>query len=395
MLEGTGEVLVKDGNNGRGEGGGDGGGRAPEGGEAGDGLPSIPAPAKAPREGAMYQVEEREISPVCPWATLAPADVAAVAKAGLVWSPEDVDQGQARALASALAALRDRDGRLEANDRQGDGVGKGKAKAEESGLRGEAMEVGWMVLRATGNVFRAVETAVDASRRMAWSQEEEAVFVEGMNEYDKNFVQIKALLPKRSVQDVVAHFYEWKQRADYRAWKADRPLQYLEHAIPDYHADVCDMCERPGDLLCCDTCNLAFHMKCLGFRDEDVPEDFSCSQCQAQYLTTSERERAKRWVESKVRKVQTLREKEMQRLSGAPAGYIGRRRTKASQSERGQKRKREDCTTQTFPSAAGTSPSASVLPPSSATALPAAAIPLLPPSACLLSSSPQPPRSLC
>lgn len=191
MLEGTGEVLVKDGNNGRGEGGGDGGGRVPEGGEEGDGLPSIPAPAKAPREGAMYQVEEGKIPPVRPWARLAPADVAAVAKAGLAWSPEDVDPGQARALASALAALRDRDGRLEADDKQGDGVGKGKAKAEESGLRGEAMELGWMVLRATGNVVRAVETAVDASRRMAWSQEEEALFVEGMNEYDKNFVQIK------------------------------------------------------------------------------------------------------------------------------------------------------------------------------------------------------------
>lgn len=35
-------------------------------------------------------------------------------------------------------------------------------------------------------------------------------------------------------------------------------------------------CEKPGDLLCCDTCNLAFHMRCLGLREHEVPDDFRC-----------------------------------------------------------------------------------------------------------------------
>ncbi len=152
------------------------------------------------------------------------------------------------------------------------------------------------------------------------------------------------LLPERSLQDVIAHFYIWKQGETYRQWKANRPLQYVEQAIPDYHADVCDMCERPGDLLCCDTCNLAFHMKCVGLEDDDdVPLDFNCEQCQKQYVTQPERDRAKRWVEAQVKKVQAQREKELQRIADAPAGYIGRRRTKASQNGRGRKRKREDC----------------------------------------------------
>jgi hypothetical protein len=40
---------------------------------------------------------------------------------------------------------------------------------------------------------------------------------------------------------VVAHFYVWKQGDKYREWKADRPLQYVEQAIPDYHIEVCDV----------------------------------------------------------------------------------------------------------------------------------------------------------
>lgn len=49
------------------------------------------------------------------------------------------------------------------------------------------------------------------------------------------------LLPNRSLQEVIRHFYLWKQTDEYRSWKAERPLQYVEAAIPDYHADTCDV----------------------------------------------------------------------------------------------------------------------------------------------------------
>lgn len=48
-------------------------------------------------------------------------------------------------------------------------------------------------------------------------------------------------LPNRSLQEVIRHFYLWKQTDEYRSWKAERPLQYVEQAIPDYHADTCDV----------------------------------------------------------------------------------------------------------------------------------------------------------
>ena len=40
---------------------------------------------------------------------------------------------------------------------------------------------------------------------------------------------------------MIRHFYLWKLTDEYRTWKAERPLQYVEQAIPDYHADVCDV----------------------------------------------------------------------------------------------------------------------------------------------------------
>lgn len=52
---------------------------------------------------------------------------------------------------------------------------------------------------------------------------------------------VQELLPNRSLQEVIRHFYLWKQTDEYRSWKAERPLQYVEQAIPDYHADTCDV----------------------------------------------------------------------------------------------------------------------------------------------------------
>ena len=31
----------------------------------------------------------------------------------------------------------------------------------------------------------------------------------------------------------------------------------------DDHNEICEVCEKGGDLLCCDTCTLVFHLKCI------------------------------------------------------------------------------------------------------------------------------------
>lgn len=48
----------------------------------------------------------------------------------------------------------------------------------------------------------------------------------------------------------------------------------------DEHNDVCEVCERGGDLICCDTCSLVFHLKCLRPKLSAVPQgDWSCAYC--------------------------------------------------------------------------------------------------------------------
>lgn len=48
----------------------------------------------------------------------------------------------------------------------------------------------------------------------------------------------------------------------------------------DEHNEVCEVCERGGDLLCCETCTLVFHMKCLRPKLTTLPKKkWSCPHC--------------------------------------------------------------------------------------------------------------------
>ena len=46
------------------------------------------------------------------------------------------------------------------------------------------------------------------------------------------------------------------------------------------HTDFCFLCKDGGELLCCDTCPLAFHLKCLFPPMKAIPDgDWSCPRC--------------------------------------------------------------------------------------------------------------------
>ena len=66
------------------------------------------------------------------------------------------------------------------------------------------------------------------------------------------------------------------------------------------HADYCHTCKDGGELLCCDFCPLAYHLKCLVPPMDSIPkEDWSCPRCGAEPL------------EGKIEKINTWRWKEM------------------------------------------------------------------------------------
>ena len=46
------------------------------------------------------------------------------------------------------------------------------------------------------------------------------------------------------------------------------------------HTDFCFLCKDGGELLCCDTCPLAFHLKCLFPPMKAIPDgQWSCPRC--------------------------------------------------------------------------------------------------------------------
>jgi hypothetical protein len=48
----------------------------------------------------------------------------------------------------------------------------------------------------------------------------------------------------------------------------------------DQHNDHCDVCNQPGELLCCATCTLVFHIDCLLPKlIEEPPDDWRCTHC--------------------------------------------------------------------------------------------------------------------
>jgi len=48
----------------------------------------------------------------------------------------------------------------------------------------------------------------------------------------------------------------------------------------DEHNEFCDVCNSGGDLLCCDTCSLVFHISCIRPKVDQIPKGrWSCSYC--------------------------------------------------------------------------------------------------------------------
>ena len=50
--------------------------------------------------------------------------------------------------------------------------------------------------------------------------------------------------------------------------------------VIDEHNEVCEVCDTGGDLLCCETCTLVYHISCLRPKINSIPkENWSCCNC--------------------------------------------------------------------------------------------------------------------
>lgn len=47
--------------------------------------------------------------------------------------------------------------------------------------------------------------------------------------------------------------------------KVEEEEEVSENSLDEHNMDYCGVCDKPGTLLCCDTCPGAYHTECLGF----------------------------------------------------------------------------------------------------------------------------------
>jgi len=74
------------------------------------------------------------------------------------------------------------------------------------------------------------------------------------------------------------------------------------------HNDICEVCTAGGELLCCATCNLVFHLKCVRPVLKSIPPDtWSCAHCDATGVTGLKKD-------SRLRKRATAAVREMNKL---------------------------------------------------------------------------------
>merc|ERR1712194_811250 len=76
------------------------------------------------------------------------------------------------------------------------------------------------------------------------------------------------------------------------------------------HNDLCEMCGQVGELLCCSTCNLVFHLGCTRPKLTELPaDDWSCAFCIASgdlHKSTSKQEQQK--ASLAVREIEAIKE---------------------------------------------------------------------------------------
>ena len=64
--------------------------------------------------------------------------------------------------------------------------------------------------------------------------------------------------------------------------RADSIAESVESVDSSFHNDICECCGGLGELLCCSTCNLVYHIECARPRLSALPEgDWSCAFCVA------------------------------------------------------------------------------------------------------------------
>lgn len=80
------------------------------------------------------------------------------------------------------------------------------------------------------------------------------------------------------------------------------------------HNDLCETCGQGGELLCCSTCNLVFHLECSRPQLTELPpDDWSCAFCvSSEGLLRKISKKEKEEANAAVEEIESLKEEAQQ-----------------------------------------------------------------------------------
>ena len=90
-------------------------------------------------------------------------------------------------------------------------------------------------------------------------------------EYYALKLQTKALLLSLLLNDILES-EGFRREMDVRE-------ENLDYEVDDDENDLCEVCGDGGNLICCDGCPRAYHCKCIGVRESQLPEVWHCPEC--------------------------------------------------------------------------------------------------------------------
>lgn len=193
------------------------------------------------------------------------------------------------------------------------------------------------------NVHLTCEKLIVPVEEDNWTDEDKAKFEDAMYEFGKDFSRMKKkYLPKKSVKSLIQFYYnKFKLLPEYKLWRKERFENIIGAGIPDFHSNSCKECDKPGELLCCATCRLAYHPLCvpkpyrppgLSSRTNSPPSpievnsfvvptgssgddaelqlDWSCPQCaeDVRYQSSRKRGAAMSFVQEQIKEIERQRE---------------------------------------------------------------------------------------
>ncbi|CAM9278100.1 unnamed protein product [Ectocarpus sp. 4 AP-2014] len=171
---------------------------------------------------------------------------------------------------------------------------------------------------------------VGGNRWEDWSEVDRAAFLVHLGDKHKDMKDVAEEFATKSHGDVIEFYYNWKfHEPDYYRWQLMKRQIDIALTFPDFHQEICEACEEGGELLLCDTCSLAFHLRCLNPRLEDPPDnDWSCPECVRKHVTPETRARAKLFVKQRIVSIEEerrcmAREEERRHERQALYGYLG------------------------------------------------------------------------